>query len=76
VQCIATLTKTDYRWSSISTFVTGPADIRAVAALSTVGLGAVAWVIALQRMNSLDTDGTRMGQTGRSTSRHGPGQQL
>jgi predicted metal-binding membrane protein len=31
------------------------AGIRAVAALTTVGLGAVAWVIALQQMNGMDT---------------------
>jgi predicted metal-binding membrane protein len=32
-----------------------PAGIRAVAALTTVGLGAVAWVIAFQQMNGMDT---------------------
>jgi predicted metal-binding membrane protein len=31
------------------------AGIRAVAALTTVGLGALAWVIALQQMNGMDT---------------------
>ena len=31
------------------------AGIRALAALTTVGLGAVAWVIALQQMNGVDT---------------------
>ena len=33
------------------------AAIRALAALATVGLGAMAWVIALQQMNGMDTTG-------------------
>jgi predicted metal-binding membrane protein len=39
------------------------AAIRAVAALATVGLGTVAWVIALQQMNGIDP----MGVTGRGS---------